>query len=655
MKYSMRLIFLLIGAMFFSLECIAADSSIKISTKNLRDGKVEVGGTFNIVIEAINCRGNLEMTEAPKGVRVVYQAHSAVNDNSGSRTTVAYTCKALEVGKYTFGPVTVNGKKSNTISYEIVKGAGSTNNPGNGGGGNTPKQPQVDPNTYDPNSGPIFIGKGNEEIFLRAYVNKNVAYEQEAIEYYIKVFTSYNELNFLGSASAPVFDGFVIEEDPSVNVNPQWKAEEYNGKYYKTAVVARYVIFPQKPGVLKIKGNTYTVSTNSWSYYYDPYPYYGNMVSKRPVQLNITPNEVQVNVKDLPSPVPGNFIGGVGRFSLSSTMPSSELSTNIPASMLFKIEGEGNINYIKLPDLAAYFPKSIEISTPTSSANTQVEMGTVKGSIEFDYSVVPHQPGHFTIAPLEFTYFDPQDGEYKKLTTSQYTFDVIQGQESAKSQQTKNFDPQLMTVGKLSLGPDEPYVFFWGYWLWYAIPVVIFIVTLIAYRKYIREHEDIASLRSKKANKIALKKLSKAYQCIQKHQDEQFYEEMLKALWGYLGDKLKMPTSELNRSNVGDAFKSHGVKESTFMPIINLIDECEYAKYTPVSRDANMRQLYADAVETISRIENEYGKDAGQNTPGEDSASEGVADRYVNSSVIFHNESSEQEDDENQDGGKGNE
>ena len=136
----------------------------------------------------------------------------------------------------------------------------------------------------------------------------------------------------------------------------------------------------------------------------------------------------------------------------------------------------------------------------------------------------------------------------------------------------------------------------------------LFLISLAGYRKYLIDHEDIEALRSKRANKFALRRLKKAYACIKANREEQFYDEMLSALWGYLGDKLKMPASELTRANVSDEFKKHGLSDVTFMPIINLIDECEYAKYTPVSRDSNMKQLYAAAVVALQKVNSEYSK-----------------------------------------------
>ena len=574
------------------------------------ENKIEVGETFHITIEAENCEGKINVPEMPKGVIVAYhtsQSSSSQTIQNGksivrNTTSLIMTCKGKEPGKYKFGPVSIDGKTSNTISYQVIPAT-----PGRKSGGGASANPG---NLPDTNAGPLFIGNGNEEMFLKAAVNKTTAYEQEAIEYTVKLYTTYGDIKFLGAAAAPKFDGFVVEESP--DVSKSFVFEDYGGKTYKTAIIARYIIFPQKSGKLKVEGNTYTVSTDAKTYYHDPY--FQTLTVKRPIQLNVTPNNVDIDVKPLPAPVPDNFIGGVGTFSIRTSMPVTSLSTNTPASLVYVINGTGNIKYVKLPDLKPYFPNSIEVYTPEVKSEVKAGRSNVSGYSEFDYSIVALEAGNFTLPAVELTYFDPQDGEYKKLHTDRINLTVAMGKSSARSQQTMTFNPTLLPEGNPTLKDSRPYVYTWYYWLWYGIPLILFGLSLGMYRKYLREHEDLTALRSKKANKMALKRLAKAYQCFKNHQDSQFYDEMLAALWGYIGDKLKMPTSELNRSNVGEEFRKHGVKEDTFMPIINLIDECEYAKYTPVSRDANMRQLYYDALDSLAKVESEYDK----NTPSHD-------------------------------------
>lgn len=614
-KYRIRIL----TTLMLILPLLAQSASVKIIS-DAYENKVEVGETFHITIEAENCGGSISMSQKPPGLKVVYHTTRSMTSQSvhggkqvtNSTTSLILTCKGQDVGQYSFGPVSVNGVKSNTITYKVVPSTGKSRQPqqqSQNGAGNG-----ADPFGNNANKGPLFVGNGNEEMFLRASVNKSKAYEQEAIEYTVTLYTTYGDIKFLGATAAPKFDGFVTEE--SNEVSHAFRFEDYKGKTFKTAVIARYIIFPQKAGHLKIKGNTYTVSTDARQYYHDPY--FQTMTVKYPVQLNVTPNDIEIDVEALPQPIPSNFIGGVGSFRMSTQISSTQLATNQAASLKYIVEGTGNIKYLKMPELAPYFPASIETFTPDVAVDDKIGASNVSGSATFDYSIMAHEEGKFRIPEIEFSYFNPEKRAYETLHSRDIEIEVSQGQESSKSQQAKTFNPALLPMGRIMAGDEGPYVGTIFYWLWFAAPAVIFILILALYRKYMKDHEDLDALRSKKANKIALKRLNKAYKCIKNHQDKQFYDEMLTALWGYIGDKLKMPTSLLNRGNVSEEFAKHGVQQATFQPIINIIDDCEYAKYTPVARDDNMQQLYADALLAISKIENEYTHSPKSRNAGED-------------------------------------
>lgn len=629
-----------------------ATSFVKLS---IDSNVVREGQSFYIEIEAdTDGPFSLEPDQEPTDFKVVYQkpsyvSGSSVSINNGqvthsqiSYSTLTLTCKANKPGKYTYGPITIDGVKSNTVSFEVVDAnayvAPSYVDPLSSFSFNIDPfavDPAaiaafaMDPTSFDPTKGPIQVGKGNEEMFLVADVNKTSAYEQEAIEYTVTLYTTYQDIRFLGAAASPKFEGFVIDE--STDISQSFSAKQYKGKLYKSLVIAKYIIFPQKAGKLLIKGNDYTVATTNWSLYYDHY--FGNMIDKQPVQLNISPNDIEINVKELPTPIPYNFIGGVGDFKITASMPNTNVATNIPSQLVFKVEGSGNIKYVKLPDIAPFLPKTIEAFSPNVTNDSKISGNTVTGSSTFDYSIIVKETGDVVIPAMEFSYFDPESGEYKTMKTEEIKLAVTQGQTSSRSQTLLTFESDLLPVGKTQKGEEEPYIESWLYWMWYAAFVFIFILCLASYRKYIRDHENIDQLRSKKANRMALRRLSKAYKCYKNGQEEAFYDEMLAALWGYLGDKLKMPTSELNRNNVGEEFKKHNVKESTFMPIINLIDECEYAKYTPVSRESNMRQLYSDAIATLSGVESEYEEEQNKDLNGQNESEESYDNKkYINTS-----------------------
>lgn len=606
-----RLIILL--GFLFTAFCLDA-AQLTISTEKLKGGKVGVGEKFQIIVKGVNVPEGLEFSKMPGGVDVIYKGFSTngtyVNGHAETVKMMTLTCKALTPGKYTFGPVRIGNITSNTVSYEITADAqqGGMDAQGNGGQQGNSSVPQMP--DINQNKGPVFIGKGNEEFFMKASISKTNAYEQEALIYTVKLYTTYETIKFIGATTAPKFEGFVVEESDDVSTSLSF--ENLNGKTYKTAVIAKYILYPQKPGKLKIIGNTYTVSTDARSYYHDWY--FQNMVVRQPIQLNATPNDLTIDIRPLPTPVPADFIGGVGKFNVTSEMPQTQLSTNSAASLIYRVNGTGNIKYIKLPELSNYLPKQLEVYSPKVNVETKVGTTNVSGSVTFDYLLMPRETGTYQVPPMEFSYFDPDLGQYVKVKTQGYKVNVGLGKASDKSQKVAEFNPDLMPVGSLSKSVPVPYISSIWYWLWFVIPILLFVFSLASYRKYVKDHEDIQLLRSKQANKMAIRRLKKAFQCIKAKKDEQFYDEMLAALWGYLGDKLKMPTSELTRSNVGEEFKSHGIQESTFMPILNLIDECEYAKYTPVARSANMKQLYADAVKSLAEVESEFTKQNRQNS-----------------------------------------
>lgn len=610
-----RIITFLLLLLAGCLGCGVCQAGELVISSSLQGSKVGVGEKFSIFIKAINLQGDhLDISQKPQGCEIIYKSTSAsytvVNGKSENVTQLTLTCKATTPGKYKFGPVKIGKSASNVLSYEVTSAPQSKTSAGSSGGsgagqtktGNGSSGQGI--GSFDPNGGPVFIGKGNEEIFMRASVSKTSVYEQEAIVYTVKLYTTYEVIKFLGATAAPKFDGFVVEE--SDDVSKSFAFEDHNGKVYKTAVIARYVIFPQKPGKLKIQGNTYTVSTDTYNYYHDSYMYFQNMVVKYPIQLNVTPNDLVIDVKPLPTPVPANFIGGVGQFAISAEMPQTSLSTNSAASLVYHVSGQGNIKYVKLPELSTFLPKQFEVYSPKENVDAKVAGNNVSGTANFDYLIMPQEAGDFSIPPIEFYYFNPETGNYVPVKTKGFDVTVALGKSSDKSQQAASFNPELMKVQDLMRKIPVPYIDTILYWLWYVIPFMIFVFCLGSYRKYLRDHEDLQLLRSKQANKMAVKRLNKAFQFMKGKQEEQFYNEMLSALWGYLGDKLQMPPSELTRSNVGEEFSKHGIQESTFMPILNLIDECEYAKYTPVSREANMRQLYSDAVDSLAEVESEF-------------------------------------------------
>lgn len=593
-----------------SFSLIRANQKVELRVEpGSRTGEIVVGQPFYIKIVVNNINDQPSAPSSVGGAKMMYFGHQS---SSSSFTSIngqtsqsivniyALTLKAEKAGKFSFGPISIGGVKSNVVNYTILE-KGSVQDPysqrQNAPGGSDPRQGSSQGNP-DPDV-PTFIGKGNEQLFLRANVSKATAFEQEALVYTVKLYTTYGSIKFIGATDAPKFDGFVIEE--SKNVSTQLTYETYQGKTYATAIIARYIIFPQMPGKLKILGNKYTVSTDAEEYYHDPF--FSHLTVRRPIQLNVSPNDLVVNVKPLPTPRPSNFSGGVGKFNISSSLKSTEAIANQAGAITYSVTGEGNLKYINLPDLNAIYPSEIEVFTPAVDVKSNVGVSNVSGSVKFDYSFMPLEQGEFIIPPVELVYFNPATEKYEKSVSRGYTLKVNPGVESSKSQATLSYNTKLLPVRLNNAVQTRPWIKGFPYWLWFIIPAVALSVTVIARRKYINMMSDVEGLRSRRAGKMARRKLKKCAACITRGDENGFYSEMLKAVWGYLRDKLKLPLSELNRENVSGLLRNHHISEELIGKVVNLLDECEFAKYSPASSRRKMQDVYDDATNLLNSLE----------------------------------------------------
>ncbi len=614
-RYFLFSLTLLIGLGFSIPAGMAQSVELRVESES-GSNRIATGQLFYILVSVNNIAEEPQAISSAGGAELVYwtkqsetSSFKSVNGKMSQsiRRVYAATLLARKKGTYTFGPITIGGVKSNKVTYTIVDSSDSPNQGARQGaasqqtGGTSDDDNQDPPQSQDPdaNGGPTFIGKGNDKLFMRASVSKTTAYEQEALVYTVKLYTTYSSIKFIGATEAPKFEGFVIEESNAIS--NQLVAETYQGRTYATAVIARYIIFPQMSGKLKIIGNNYTVSTDAQEYYHDPF--FSRLTVRRPIQLNVSPNDLEIDVKPLPSPKPANFSGGVGQFRLSSSLKSDRVVANQAGAVTYTVTGEGNLKYIHLPDLNAIYPDEIEVFTPTTDVQTNVGASNVTGSVKFDYSFMPLEQGDFNIPDVELVYFNPATGKYETTVAKGYKLHVEQGEESSKSQATLTFSSKLMPVDVDDAPESRPYIRGFLYWLWYIIPTVILIGVVIVRRKYIAIHSDVIGLRSRRAGKMAKRRLKKAAAAMKAKNEDIFYDEILKAIWGYLSDKLRLPTSELTRDNVSQLLESHGMESNKIESLLKLLDECEFAKYSPASLRKPMTNIYNEATDMLNSLE----------------------------------------------------
>lgn len=602
MKNRIKTILILLAILLCSASSMDA-GKVTLSVDNPR-GKSAIGveDLFYINITLENVDADVKMPTSVPGCKVNFFNRNSINTSSvivnGKReqsvvTNYCITLKALQEGTYSFGPLTIGGVKSNTVKYTIgPKGSGST----------SVKNPS--PNNTN---GPQLVEKGGSELFVKAYLSKTSAYEQEALVYTIKLYTTYEGVFSNIATASPTFKDFVFEK--TNEIDRSFNIETYNGKSYKTAVIDKFIVFPQKSGKLSIQGNTYTMTLEQKNVYNDPF--FGTFSHSVPVQLEATPNDVEVDVKPLPLPQPINFTGAVGQFSISSSLPNSSMVANQVATITYTVEGKGNLKYIKLPDLSSIYPKQFKVYSSSNSSECEPVAGNMVGKTIFENVIMPLESGNYHLPELEFVYFDPTTSEYKSTTAKGYAVTVEPGKTSNDLNQNmaaKQVDTNLLNAVN-SDNNIELLIESLLYWLIYLLPTILLIIVILFYKRHLKNIANVEMLKIKKANKVAQQRLKKAYMCLKKNKPEQFYDEMLLALWGYISDKLSMPTSDLNRDNIKYELLKYGDVEREVDCLITLLDECEYAKYASTMISAeNMKSAYENGVQIINSLNDKIKK-----------------------------------------------
>ena len=526
-----------------------------------------------------------------------------INGNVTSTSTITFTyiLMAEKEGTYSIpgAMIVADGKSytSNSVNVKVLppdQSAGSQNN-------NTrSSRNQV-------NSGKIT----DKELFITATASKTNVYEQEAILLTYKIYTQVNLTQLHGDM--PDLKGFHTQE-VELPSQKQWLLEHYNGKNYNTTVYSQYVLFPQQSGKLEIPSITFEGTISQLVASDDPFDAFFNGGSNYVnVKKNIVTPKVAINVKELPTGKPANFSGGVGEFTLSSSINTQELKTNDAITIKLVISGTGNMKLINTPEIG--FPQDFEIYDPKVENNFNLTRDGLTGSKVIEYLAIPRHAGTYTIPPVEFAYFDLKNQSYKTLKTEPYTINVAKG-EGNSDQVVANFtskedlkvlgkDIRYIKTGDTQLKPKNDFYFgSTSYYMWYLIPLALFITFMIIYRKQALENANVAKVKTKKANKVATKRMKIAGKLLAEKKNEAFYDEVLKAMWGYIGDKMSIPVSQLSKDNIEEELIQHNVSEDLIKDFINTLNECEFARYAPGNQSEAMDNVYSSAIDVISKMEN---------------------------------------------------
>ncbi len=528
-------------------------------------------------------------------------SYQVVNGKATSSVSITYTYTLLasKTGTFSISPasIIVGGDKytTNSVTIKVLPA----------------DDPSAGKQSQQPQSSASSKAVSDDEVFIRTSISKADIYEQEAVLLTYKLYTLVDVVS-VNNKKMPDFQGF-LKQDIEQSQNKQFSYENYNGRNYGTVVLYQVLLYPQRSGEIMIDRANFEAIIRVQnraavrSIFDDFFDSYTN------ISRTILAPSARINVKALPAGKPAGFSGTVGDFTLSNTISSQKVSTNDAITLKVVISGSGNMKLIKNPDFK--FPDGFDVYDPKVVNNFKTTASGISGTKTIEYMVIPRHQGKYNIPSAEFSYFDIQSKSYKTLRTPDYNIEVLKGSGSDNQIVSGNF------TGKedvKQLGKDIRYIipdnirftktsgFVFGStlgWLLYLIPLLVSLILFFIFRKTIRDNANIEYVKNKKANKIAVKRLKLAGKLLKEGKKESFYEEVLKAIWTYISDKLSIPVAMLNKGNVETELSSRNVDAELINQLTEILNTCEFARYAPAAGQAEMGNLYDDTVKVISNLE----------------------------------------------------
>ena len=588
------------------IACACFSQVIRVSAPS----RVEAGENFRVSFKVTtqdvdDFRSGLHSTDVVEVIAGPYTSSESsfqmVNGHtsSSSSITYTYTLYAAKSGVYNIpaAHARVGGKQISSSPAKVTV-VGSTQGRGN----NSPKMHEDD--NYQPHMRAAGSAISGRDLFIKVSANKKKVYEQEPILLTYKVYTLVDLTQLEGKM--PELTGFHTQEIPL----PQQKSfhiERVNGKPYRTVTWSQYVMYPQMTGKMEIPSITFKGIVVQQNRSVDPFEAFFNGGSGYvEVKRNIVAPSIKIDVLPLPHK-PANFSGGVGKFNISAQLNKNELKAGDPLSLRIVVGGIGNLKLIKQP--VVNFPKDWDKYDPKVTDKTKLTSNGLEGNMIYDILAVPRNQGHYTIPPVELTYYDTSLNQYKTIKTQSFEIEVAKGDGSRSSVVDYSKD-QPKDIKDIKKGEAELHSvdnFFFGsvgYLMSLLIPFAAFVALLVIFRNRAIDNADLVKMKGKKANKIATKRLRQANKLMLAGKTNEFYDEVLRALWGYVGDKLNMPAEKLSRENISEKLQSHNVDDNTISKFLSAIDDCEMMRFAPGDPDGNMNKTFESAMTAIMEIEN---------------------------------------------------
>jgi uncharacterized membrane protein len=601
-----KLLIVLIFLTSLAFEGLAKDVEFSASAP----AEVALGERFRLTYQ-VNTRPSQFTAPDFDGFRVLSgpnQSSSTSMQIINNRTTVtesftySYVLEATQEGSFRIGPASINADgdthTSNPLNIKVVERKTNSTAP-------------AQSSASQPNSASA------KDLFIRATPSTSSPYQGQQV---IITYTIYTRvpINQYSIDGLPSFRGF-WSENITPDGQPETRTQVIDGTTYRLADIYKVAVFPQRSGELKIDPldveAIVSLPGQRRQSLLDEFFGGSPFDQRRTVRQNVVSNPLTLNVKPLPvQNKPAAFSGMVGTdFKVEASVNMNELNTNDAANLKLSISGRGNMRLLEQPKIN--FPANLEVFDPNVTDNIRNTLSGIIGSREYDYVMIPRTGGEFTIPSWSFIYFDPQTEKYITQQTPEFVLQVSgesslsgTGNEGASQEsiRTLGTDIRYIRTDNVALIPSGSMFYLSNiFWILLALPVLLFIFFIVYWRNHIKLQSNTQLLRNKKAEKLARKRLKTAKVFLDKKRENEFYDEIFKALWGYLSDKLSIPVSILNKENVEGAFKASKVAPELSDSFISMLNDCEFARFAPGEKEDRMAEIYHKALNTIVTIEKE--------------------------------------------------
>jgi hypothetical protein len=458
-----------------------------------------------------------------------------------------------------------------------------------------------------------------EDLFIRMEFNRQSAYKGEPLILTIKLYWHNVSVVSLTKFDMPTLAGFDHQELPVAANESKPHQQKYNNKVYNTIVLTRLILNPLRAGEITLAPLETDISIQV--------PQQARMSNdisdlffgqqRRTVIKHLKSKQVTLSIKNFPTGAPSSFNGATGNFSLTTKVDKDKIMANQAITYSVTVSGAGNFKQVNPPLLL--FPDKFDKYDPKTTENVKVSETGGAGSKKFDYVLIPRSAGEFELPIVEFSYFDTRKGDYVTLKSNPIRLEVekdpsgtniqpITSMPMVTGKKVEHLGNDIVFIRTAPLTSLKPsgYIFFssYNFWLLFVVIILIFAIICFVMRKVAKDRQNVALMRNKKANKVAISRLKQSAKLLKANDHAGFYEEVAKAVWGYISDKLNMQGSEFSRDKVQEKLASQNVPQENIDLLIAVMENCEYARYSPGGNHEGMEDMYNEAIKAISKLEN---------------------------------------------------